>query len=302
MTVLVTDRGRDAHCWAPPAQNRTCGFPAYGSHLGCVTVLHAVSCCIAVRAPAPVTHVPGSVPGACFAGSRSPRPLPFAPPTPSPGSRLRSQASTLLRQGLSSRAPSRRGPDGRASVLSDTRPPRFRQVPFVRDEVFDPDRATAPRMTVPHMLPSAGWTASASVALSLSWLNSSPRTIAVYASWPPSPTELTQHSLPGGCYPLPGPDFHRLEPASFPGAPIHDFGCGTKESRGWPAPRPSPGAGDDTVAADPGIREAIPTGGNLDSLNRPHRPSPSWPDLNLAIRAPTIGGGGPVQDHKRTGR
>jgi hypothetical protein len=56
------------------------------------------------------------------------------------------------------------------------------------------------------------------------------------------------------------------------------------------------------VAADPGIREAIPTGGNLDSLNRPHRPSPSWPDLNLAIRAPTIGGGGPVQDHKRTGR
>ena len=28
------DRGRDAHYWAPPAQNRTCGIPAYGSHLG----------------------------------------------------------------------------------------------------------------------------------------------------------------------------------------------------------------------------------------------------------------------------
>src|SRR3954471_10758182 len=27
-----------------------------------------------------------------------------------------------------------------------------------------------------------------------------------------------QHSLPGGRYPLPGPDFHRLERASFPGA------------------------------------------------------------------------------------
>jgi hypothetical protein len=26
---------------------------------------------------------------------------------------------------------------------------------------------------------------------------------------------LTQHSLPGGRYPLPGPDFHRLEHASF---------------------------------------------------------------------------------------
>src|SRR5687767_11944689 len=31
------NRGRDAHYWAPPAQNRTCGIPAYGSHLGCLT-------------------------------------------------------------------------------------------------------------------------------------------------------------------------------------------------------------------------------------------------------------------------
>src|SRR5438876_34086 len=31
------DRGRDVHYWAPPAQNRTCGFPAYGSHLGWLT-------------------------------------------------------------------------------------------------------------------------------------------------------------------------------------------------------------------------------------------------------------------------
>jgi hypothetical protein len=65
-----------------------------------------------------------------------------------------------------------------------------------------------------HMLPSAGWTASASVTLTISWLNSPPRTIAVYASPPPSPTD-TQHSLPGRRYPLPGPDFHRLELASF---------------------------------------------------------------------------------------
>jgi hypothetical protein len=27
-------RGRDASCLAPPAQFRTCSFPAYGSHLG----------------------------------------------------------------------------------------------------------------------------------------------------------------------------------------------------------------------------------------------------------------------------
>jgi hypothetical protein len=34
---LVADRGRDAHHCAPPAQNRTGGIPAYGSHLGCLT-------------------------------------------------------------------------------------------------------------------------------------------------------------------------------------------------------------------------------------------------------------------------
>src|SRR5262249_46376862 len=35
--ALALDCGRDAHYWAPPAQNRTCSFPAYGSHLGCWT-------------------------------------------------------------------------------------------------------------------------------------------------------------------------------------------------------------------------------------------------------------------------
>ena len=40
----------------------------------------------------------------------------------------------------------------------------------------------------------------------------------MYAS-PWSSPSTSQHSLPGGRYPLPGPDFHRLELASFPGAP-----------------------------------------------------------------------------------
>ena len=40
----------------------------------------------------------------------------------------------------------------------------------------------------------------------------------MYAS-PWSSPSTPQHSLPGGRYPLPGPDFHRLEHASFPGAP-----------------------------------------------------------------------------------
>src|SRR3984893_17970982 len=53
--------------------------------------------------------------------------------------------------------------------------PRFRRDPFVRDGVFDLGRASAPRITVPHMLPSATLKASASAILLLSRLNSPPR-------------------------------------------------------------------------------------------------------------------------------
>ena len=35
-------RGRDAHCWTPPAQIRTCPIRAYGSHLGCLTAKRAL--------------------------------------------------------------------------------------------------------------------------------------------------------------------------------------------------------------------------------------------------------------------
>ena len=101
-----------------------------------------------------------------------------------------------------------------AATRPDARSPRFRRDPFVRDGVFDLGRATAPRMTAPHMLPSATLKASAPTTLLLTRLNSPPHTIAVYAS-PWSSPSRTQHSLPGGCYPLPGPDFHRLDRASF---------------------------------------------------------------------------------------
>ena len=36
-------RGRDASYLAPPAQIRTGGFPAYGSHLGCMTARRSLS-------------------------------------------------------------------------------------------------------------------------------------------------------------------------------------------------------------------------------------------------------------------
>jgi len=64
------------------------------------------------------------------------------------------------------------------------------------------------------MLPSAVATASAPAISSLSWLDPTPHTITVYAS-PWSSPSTTQHSLPSGRYPLLGPDFHRLDRASF---------------------------------------------------------------------------------------
>src|SRR5437660_4783975 len=53
----------------------------------------------------------------------------------------------------------------------------------------------------------------------LSWLNPTPHAIAVYASSPLSPA-VTQHSLPSGRCPLLGPDLHRLDRTSLPGAPV----------------------------------------------------------------------------------
>ena len=64
------------------------------------------------------------------------------------------------------------------------------------------------------MLPSTDENVSAPAILSLSRLTPTPRIIAVYAS-PRSSPSAPQHSLPGGRYPFPGPDFHRLELASF---------------------------------------------------------------------------------------
>src|SRR5271169_1357587 len=74
-------------------------------------------------------------------------------------------------------------------------------------------------MTAPHMLPSTLRTVSASATCSLSRLNCPPRTIAVYAS-PRSSPSTTQHSLPGGRYPLPSTGWNA--PAS-PGAHVTEL-------------------------------------------------------------------------------
>src|SRR3954449_6579249 len=71
---------------------------------------------LAVRGPAPLTRLPGSEPGACGPDPRSPRPSPFAPPTPRTVARRCSPASPLLWRGLTSpvrasSAPAPRLPD-----------------------------------------------------------------------------------------------------------------------------------------------------------------------------------------------
>jgi len=37
-------RGRDEHCWSPPAQIRTSGITAYGSYLGCIASKRTFGC------------------------------------------------------------------------------------------------------------------------------------------------------------------------------------------------------------------------------------------------------------------
>jgi hypothetical protein len=100
------------------------------------------------------------------------------------------------------------------ALRPDRRSPRFRRAPSIRDVALDPGRATAPRIAAPHVSPSTDENVSAPAILSLSWLTPTPRIIAVYAS-PRSSPSAPQHSLPGGRYPFPGPDLHRLELASL---------------------------------------------------------------------------------------
>ena len=160
---------------------------------------------------------------ACRLPSLRPSPLPSTPSAAAPRGLVRAlhryyeaRPTPRLFRGSFGSSPSCRGPGSLRATAGQTRSPRFRRDPFVRDGVFDHGRATAPRIPGPLMSPSTFPTGSAS-AIILSRLNSPPHTIVVYASRPPSPT-APQHSLPGARYGLPGPDLHRLDRASLPGA------------------------------------------------------------------------------------
>jgi hypothetical protein len=93
---------RDGHYWPSPAQIRTGPIKASGSYRGYLAASH-VLLRLSARGPAPVTRFSGSVPGACFAGPRSP-PVPALRSTCSAAvARLCSLASSLLWQSPTSR-------------------------------------------------------------------------------------------------------------------------------------------------------------------------------------------------------
>ena len=214
-------RGRDRDYSLPPAQIPACGFPAPGScrRSGVIAGLDATdpqasgSC----DAPCPVLS-PGHA-----------SPLSF-PPTEPPSlhalrrrsSRPCSGASSVLR-GSSDSSPVPRQlrllaflpwPGIAAATAGQTRSPRFRRDPFVRDMVYDHGRASAPRRSgTAHVAFDVAYRLGLCIILAFA-AQYIPHTIAVYASRQPSPT-ATQHSLPGARYGLPGPVFHRQDHASL---------------------------------------------------------------------------------------
>jgi hypothetical protein len=159
-----------------PAQIRTCGVPAYGSYLGCLTASARSAARLGVRVPAPVTRWPGPAPGACFGDPRSPWSPSFSPPAPPRLAPLCSPASSRLRRGrllefvhhrlrLLAFPMRTRGVQPLAKPETSQSLPRqkpgFRHDPIQRDGFFDHGRVAAPCMTAPFMLPSALRTASA---------------------------------------------------------------------------------------------------------------------------------------------
>jgi hypothetical protein len=162
------------------------------------------------------------VSGACFSTDLFLRLGPFPPPSPPP-------FLTALFEGFSSTMdPSDSSPVPRQLCLlgflsrpaiapataGQTRSPRFRRAPFKRDVAFDPGRASAPRIRGAAHIAFGSGECLGPCNVSISRLNLTPRSIAVYASSWSSPS-TPQHSLPGGRYSLPGPDLHRLDRASF---------------------------------------------------------------------------------------
>src|ERR1700730_15715147 len=229
----------------PPAQIRTCGFPAYGSHLGYQRQLWAAVC-----EPASVTRLCGAESGTCIAGPHSPWSPPLAPPTPQQIAPLCSSASQLLWQSPTSRARASsattpRLPDADRRTRERTlnrRPdvgyPRFPRNPFARDVLLDPGGTAMPRMTALHMLRSTIRTVSAPA-------NSLFRGSITHPTQPLCTLRvrryrrLTQHSLPGDLLGLTWAGLAPADRASFAGAFPYSITSSAATNRAFGITRPS---------------------------------------------------------------
>jgi hypothetical protein len=219
-------RGRERHYWRPPAQIPACGFPAPGScRRSDATGVRGLG---GPSSSNPWAQVVGDmrVPALCPEHA-------LALTLPSTG-RLPSTLSApdlsagVVRGFTGTMQPSDFSclPDRRRSFeLPD--PARDRQSGCGRQETSQvPTRSLTARTGLrlrwsdgPSQSGPAHVACGGSQRLGLHDIEFfgaqySPHRLAVYASRPPSPM-IPQHSLPGGRYPLPGPDFHRLDRASF---------------------------------------------------------------------------------------
>src|SRR5215813_14120975 len=148
--------------------------------------------------PAPVTRLPGSASGTCFAGSHSPWSPPFAPPAPlqlpPPQTAPQSLPTPVHHRLRLLTFPMRtRSTHG---LWSDAGYPRFRRDPFARDVALDPGGTTMPRIAALHMLRSTMKTVSAPAISSFRGSIPHP-THALCTLCVRRCRRLTQHSLPG---------------------------------------------------------------------------------------------------------
>ena len=156
----------------PPRRSRRAAFPHRApvegrtrSSFGTVTVLPASIRRLAASVACKARHRVRSM--RCRSPSLRPAAFPPQSPPPTPLGFVRGFTGTMQ--------PSDSSPVPRQLRLLDflswpgiaeatagqARSPKFRRVPFARNGVFDLGRASAPRITVPHMLPSTCVTVSA---------------------------------------------------------------------------------------------------------------------------------------------
>jgi hypothetical protein len=164
--------GRGAGYPAPPPQIPACGLPAPGSCRRS-NVIKVRGLGSPFRFDPRIgascdTPKPALCPGRASASTSSSDWVPSLRPLRHRSSRLCSRVSPVLWTHPTPRL----FPDSFAfgflsrpgiahATAGQTRSPRFRRVPFLRDVASDPGRATGPRIAAPHMLPSAPLTASA---------------------------------------------------------------------------------------------------------------------------------------------